>query len=90
MDIPASLKKGSVKICKYFHTRAANLAAQFKAQMDRHVYVTPTSYLELILTFKEVIQGKKESTMNAKKRYLGGLDKLAFATGEVSSFSKPL
>ncbi len=84
MDIPKELKAGAVGICKYFHTRAADLAFQFLDVMGRHVYVTPTSYLELILTFKQVIMGKKEDTMQAKLRYLGGLEKLAFASGEVS------
>ena len=87
MDIPKELKAGAVGICKHFHTRAAKLATKFFDNMGRHVYVTPTSYLELILTFKQVIQGKKEDTMQAKLRYLGGLEKLAFASGEVSLIS---
>ncbi|CAG7837267.1 unnamed protein product [Allacma fusca] len=90
LNIPADLKKGSVKICKFFHTRAATLADDFWNALGRHVYVTPTSYLELILTFKQVIQGKKEDTMNAKLRYLGGLDRLAFASGEIAVMKKEL
>ena len=83
LSIPADLKKGAVTICKFFHVRASELAKQFLSELGRYVYVTPTSYIELIMTFKKVIQGKKEDTMNARLRYLGGLEKLAFASGEV-------
>jgi len=86
IDIPADLRKGAVSICKFFHMKAETLAKKFEDELGRHVYVTPASYLELILTFKQVIQGKKDEIMNAKLRYLGGLEKLAFAAGEVITF----
>lgn len=90
MDLPQDLKKGLVSICKYFHKKAEALSLEFLIEMGRHVYVTPTSYLELILTFKKVIEGKKEDTMNAKLRYLGGLEKLAFASGQIAIMKKEL
>jgi len=37
-----------------------------------------------MLTFRQVIQGTKEDTFKAMHRYLGGLDKLAFAASQVS------
>ena len=49
--------------------------------------MTPTSYLELIGSFKTLITQKQESTMKAKKRYLVGLDKLAFAASQVNSMA---
>ena len=51
--------------------------------MGRYTYMTPTSYLELIGSFKTLITQKQESTMKAKKRYIVGLDKLAFAASQV-------
>lgn len=35
-----------------FHTSVTDLSEQFMAQLRRRTYVTPTSYLELILAFK--------------------------------------
>lgn len=45
--------------------------------------MTPTSYLELINALKNLITAKQDSTMKAKKRYLVGLEKLAFAASQV-------
>lgn len=57
---------------------------RFYTQLGRKNYVTPTSYLELITSFKTLITQKQESTMKAKRRYLVGLEKLAFASSQVS------
>jgi len=51
--------------------------------LGRYTYVTPSSYLELLSSFKRLITQKQESTMKAKKRYLVGLEKLAFASSQV-------
>jgi dynein heavy chain len=46
--------------------------------------VTPTSYLELILTFKSLLGKKREEIEEQRQRYLTGLDKLQFASSQVS------
>ena len=45
-------------------------------------YVTPTSYLELILTFKSLLKGKRDDILNLKTRYEMGLGKLEFASSQ--------
>ena len=57
---------------------------RFLEVLGRHTYITPTSYLELIGALKNLIIEKQQSTMNAKKRYLVGLEKLAFAASQVT------
>ena len=52
--------------------------------LRRHNYVTPTSYLELIQTFKTLLRVKREETMALKNRYIIGLEKLEFAASQVS------
>lgn len=56
---------------------------RFLRELGRHNYVTPTSYLELINAFKNLLQQKQDETMKAKQRYLVGLEKLAFASSQV-------
>jgi hypothetical protein len=51
--------------------------------MKRHNYVTPTSYLALILTFKSLLTGKRDEILNLKTRYEMGLGKLEFASNQV-------
>ena len=45
--------------------------------------MTPTSYLELILTFKNLLAKKRNEIMLLKQRYVTGLEKLAFAASQV-------
>ena len=44
--------------------------------------MTPTSYLELILTFKSLLKGKRDDILNLKTRYEMGLGKLEFASSQ--------
>jgi len=57
---------------------------RFYEKLGRKNYVTPTSYLELILTFKSLLNEKKVETENLRERYLTGLEKLQFAASQVS------
>ena len=58
--------------------------------LRRHNYVTPTSYLELILTFKKLLGAKRDDTLTLKNRYLTGLEKLEFAASQVSIMQQEL
>lgn len=59
------------------------LLFRFFSKLGRHNYVTPTSYLELIGAFKNLLGKKQDETMKAKRRYIVGLEKLAFAASQV-------
>ncbi|GFR74517.1 axonemal dynein heavy chain protein [Elysia marginata] len=62
----------------------------FLEKQSRHNYVTPTSYLELINAFKNLLRTQQEQTMKAKRRYLVGLEKLAFASSQVATMQEEL
>ena len=47
-------------MCQEFHTSTRDLSVKFIQELERHNYVTPTSYLELISTFKSMIDTKRE------------------------------
>lgn len=51
---------GCTDICKTFHTTTRELSQRFFLELERHNYVTPTSYLELINTFKNLLSKKRE------------------------------
>ncbi|XP_039551458.1 dynein heavy chain 12, axonemal [Passer montanus] len=76
-------RQAVVPICKYFHTSVLALSERFLQSLGRHNYVTPTSYLELIAAFQKLLTEKRDSVMKAKKKYVNGLDKLAFAESQV-------
>ncbi|XP_053147136.1 dynein axonemal heavy chain 12 isoform X3 [Hemicordylus capensis] len=79
-----------VPICKHFHTSVLSLSERFLHDLGRHNYVTPTSYLELIASFQQLLTQKRDAVMKAKKRYTNGLDKLAFAESQVGEMKKEL
>lgn len=64
------------------------MSIRYYERLRRHNYVTPTSYLELILTFKTLLNVKRTEVAMAKERYVVGLEKLEFATSQVKHYSK--
>jgi dynein heavy chain len=58
----------------------------FFAQEGRRTYITSAAYLELIRSFTDLTNAKQEEIMEAKQRYVGGLNKLLFAAEQVRQF----
>uniref|UniRef100_A0A8D1CTQ7 AAA+ ATPase domain-containing protein n=1 Tax=Sus scrofa TaxID=9823 RepID=A0A8D1CTQ7_PIG len=74
-----------ISMCQYFQESVKNLSMDYYHTLRRHNYVTPTSYLELILTFKTLLNKKRQEVDMTRSRYLTGLQKLEFAASQVSS-----
>ncbi|KAJ3106842.1 Dynein heavy chain 7, axonemal [Phlyctochytrium planicorne] len=79
-----------VQMCRFFHQSAINLSEKFLASLNRHNYVTPTSYLELLNAYKQLYNSKLEEISGVKRRYVGGLDKLQFAAEQVMQMQNDL
>ncbi|XP_063710592.1 dynein axonemal heavy chain 3-like [Symsagittifera roscoffensis] len=84
LDMEDSVKAATVWMCKYFHEDVRQMSIRFLEQLKRHNYVTPTSYLELIKTYKKLLTQKREEISQLKFRYENGLEQLAFASSQVS------
>ncbi|XP_033631251.1 dynein heavy chain 3, axonemal-like [Asterias rubens] len=89
-DLDDNIRKECVFMCKHFHESVRQLSESFLDRLRRHNYVTPTSYLELILTFKKLLNQKRAEILMLKNRYLGGLEKLAFASSQVAIMQEEL
>lgn len=70
-------------MCKTFQESVQKLSERYYSQLRRHNYVTPTSYLELILTYKTLLTSKRTEVNTFRNRYLIGLQKLDFAASQV-------
>ncbi|KAG6971322.1 hypothetical protein JG687_00002126 [Phytophthora cactorum] len=57
---------------------------------DERNYVTPTSYLELIVAFKSFLARRREAVQGARNRYVVGLEKINFAENNVAVMRKEL
>uniref|UniRef100_A0A8C7CH11 Dynein axonemal heavy chain 12 n=1 Tax=Oncorhynchus kisutch TaxID=8019 RepID=A0A8C7CH11_ONCKI len=83
-------RMGCINMCKSFHTSTIELSACFLSELQRHNYVTPTSYLELISTFKALLEKKRAEVMKLKRRYEVGLEKLESAAAQVATMQVEL
>uniref|UniRef100_A0A8C2TBE9 Dynein axonemal heavy chain 7 n=1 Tax=Coturnix japonica TaxID=93934 RepID=A0A8C2TBE9_COTJA len=88
VEMSEETRSGCIDMCKNFHTSTIVLSDLYRAELQRHNYVTPTSYLELISTFKALLG--KNKVMEMKRRYEVGLEKLNTATAEVASMQSEL
>jgi predicted nucleotide-binding protein len=68
INVDRSLIPDLVDMSVHFHLSVQELAQRYLTEMKRHYYVTPTSYLELISTFKALLQKKQQEVSGLKKR----------------------
>ena len=59
VEMEETIKDGCVEMCKEFHQTTRKLSDRYLAILQRHNYVTPTSYLELISTYKTLLSMKR-------------------------------
>eukprot|EP00983_Pelagomonas_calceolata_P102977 1158867-Pelagomonas_calceolata.AAC.10 len=65
VDIMPDMLKVIVSMCKLFHMQVIDLSKRFLEQTGRYNYVTPTSYLELIVAFTTLVGAKRTETTGA-------------------------
>lgn len=68
LDMDDTVREVTVQLFKYFHTSITPLAEKFARHLGRKTYVTPTSYLELIDSFRRLLNKKQDETMRARMR----------------------
>lgn len=79
-----------VTLCQRFHQDVIDMSERFLSHSKRRNYVTPTSYLELIVAFKQNLDKRRIEVSQAKMRYEVGLEKLAFAADQVNTMQREL
>eukprot|EP00607_Mallomonas_marina_P003229 CAMPEP_0182426058 /NCGR_PEP_ID=MMETSP1167-20130531/12539_1 /TAXON_ID=2988 /ORGANISM="Mallomonas Sp, Strain CCMP3275" /LENGTH=182 /DNA_ID=CAMNT_0024607223 /DNA_START=271 /DNA_END=816 /DNA_ORIENTATION=+ len=60
------------------------MSKKYMSEMGRSYYVTPTSYLELINTFKNLLSIQRREVLDSKARYDNGLSKLKETAEQVN------
>jgi dynein heavy chain, axonemal len=76
--------------CMLMHTSMRTLAEEYRRQVGLHVYVTPTSYLQLLITFRELHSSHLGAITTKRHRYEVGLQKLLAAESEVNTMQLEL
>ncbi|CAH1783204.1 unnamed protein product, partial [Owenia fusiformis] len=90
VEMSQNVREETVVMCKHFHQSVRALSLKYFETMRRQNYVTPTSYLELIKTFKNLLNKKRLELLTLKDRYVVGLEKLEFSESQVAVMQKEL
>ncbi|TMS18883.1 Dynein heavy chain 1, axonemal [Larimichthys crocea] len=77
-------------MCVKIHQTVARKCEQYLAELSRHNYVTPKSYLELLKIFTDVNGRKKHELCSGRQRMKSGLDKLLSTAEDVSKMQEEL
>lgn len=74
-----------VEMFKNIHQSVERKSAEFKAQLNRANYVTPTSFLELLSSYANILRSKRKKILFDKDRLVKGLEVLEKAGVEIAS-----
>jgi len=83
-------RAGCIQIFKTIHQSVEDMSLRFRDEMRRYSYVTPTSYLELLNTFKNTLAARSLYLQTARRRLEKGLKVLADAGEEVAALKQAL
>lgn len=60
IDLTEHERNVCINMCQTFHTTTQDLSIEFEVRLQRKTYITPTSYLELMSTFKDLLGKKRQ------------------------------
>mmetsp|Transcript_20676 Transcript_20676/g.31602 ORF Transcript_20676/g.31602 Transcript_20676/m.31602 type:complete len:1097 (+) Transcript_20676:1528-4818(+) len=90
VDIAEDVRSSCSQMVQLFHTTTQDAAEKFKNELRRVYYVTPTSYLELISTFKALLDKKRSEVLALKERYASGFASLVDTEKNVMKLQRDL
>ncbi|EPY19766.1 hypothetical protein AGDE_15049 [Angomonas deanei] len=82
--------KACTEMCVDIHTSVEAISKRFLQEANRHNYVTPTSFLELLRTFKYLIEKKTSENDQTKNRLVNGLSKLKETEESIAGLQQSL
>nr|XP_013047409.2 dynein axonemal heavy chain 1 isoform X1 [Anser cygnoides]XP_047928500.1 dynein axonemal heavy chain 1 isoform X1 [Anser cygnoides]XP_047928502.1 dynein axonemal heavy chain 1 isoform X1 [Anser cygnoides]XP_047928506.1 dynein axonemal heavy chain 1 isoform X1 [Anser cygnoides] len=81
---------GMIQMCVEIHQSVARKCQVYLAELARHNYVTPKSYLDFLSIFSSLIGKKKQELRTARKKMRSGLDKLQQTAEDVARMQEEL
>lgn len=83
-ELEEKYREGVVQLCVDMQQRARDLSTRYYQELRRFYYITPTSYLELLSTFKRLLKERIEMIRGLIKGYETGLEKIKKAEEDVN------
>jgi dynein heavy chain len=84
------MKTKIASMCVEIHTSVSTMAEKFYSELRRRYYTTPTSYLELINLYLQMMQDKRRQLVKARDRVATGLRKLLETNEQVANMQVEL
>ncbi|KAK6626143.1 hypothetical protein RUM43_006448 [Polyplax serrata] len=72
LEVEEDILNGIVTTCQFMHQSVVDMSHKFLAQLNRHNYVTPTLYLELLASYSLLLKKKKLELIMAIRRLKTG------------------
>jgi len=82
--------EGSLRMFQMIHQSVETFSKEFLRKTNRNVYVTPTSFLELLSSFRQILADKRDQVDTQRKRYSVGLTKISDAEEAVAGLQQML
>ena len=82
--------RGVVQVCKYMHESTKNLSAEYLRSENRHNYITPTSYLQLLGSLHSLMTVQRKKLEGSRDGYKKGVEKLMDTAEQVKEMQKDL
>jgi len=89
-DLKLNKVDAVVKMFGYIHSSVTDKSVEYKEELRRHNYVTPTSYLELLSVFKFLLAEIREKVGGTRDKLQDGLNKLSDASAQVAQLQEDL
>jgi dynein heavy chain len=90
IEMENEVREKCVEMVQYFHESTSNWAKDFYKKLKRKYYVTPTSYIELITTFKNLLAEKRKEVQQNINKYENGYEKIITTEKSVEGMQKNL
>jgi dynein heavy chain len=90
VQLADEVRDSCVEMVQVFHTSTQKSSKKFLKEQKRHYYVTPTSYLELINSFKRLLKSKRNEIKTLKDRYTNGYNTLIETENKVGTMREQL
>ncbi|XP_038073413.1 dynein heavy chain 6, axonemal-like isoform X3 [Patiria miniata] len=87
---PVNLKDNIAHVCVDIHKDITHQTVKYYEEMRRHFYITPSSYLNLIQLYSNMLKEQKQRVMDSKNRLFIGLSKLSEANSLVDAMQEEL
>jgi len=89
-EIKEEVKMGCIEMCRFIHESTKEKAEEFKKTLKRFYYITPSAYLGLINTFRDLLNVKREEVKSKRDKYVYGYNCLVDTESKVTEMEKQM